>query len=75
MQQDDSDSAVILAGEAYNPAVIAFNSVHIIVQEAAGTVVDCLNRTADLCKAETYAQMSFDRIQYKRSCKQCRPRR
>jgi hypothetical protein len=45
-----------------NCAAVAYNPVHPKVQNAAGTLIECLTRKGDLCKAELFAQMTFDSL-------------
>jgi hypothetical protein len=54
--------ALTFAEEAYNCAAVAYNPVHSKVQNAASTLIDCLSRNGDLCKAELFAQMTLDSL-------------
>jgi tetratricopeptide (TPR) repeat protein len=54
--------ALMIAEEAYNCVAVAYNPVHPRVQHAASTLIECLTRKGDLCKAELYAQMTLDSL-------------
>jgi hypothetical protein len=54
--------ALTFAEEAYNCYAVAYNPVHPKVQNAASTLIECLTRKGDLCKAELFAQMTLDSL-------------
>jgi tetratricopeptide (TPR) repeat protein len=56
------EDAVTLAEEAYNCVAIAYNPVHIQVQEAAGILIECLIFKGDLYDAERFAQVTLDSL-------------
>jgi tetratricopeptide (TPR) repeat protein len=60
--QEKYADAVIYAEEAYNLVAIAYNPVHPNVQEAAGTLIECLIHTGDLFNAERFAQATLDSL-------------
>eukprot|EP00596_Hydrurales_sp_CCMP1899_P000899 CAMPEP_0119041090 /NCGR_PEP_ID=MMETSP1177-20130426/11235_1 /TAXON_ID=2985 /ORGANISM="Ochromonas sp, Strain CCMP1899" /LENGTH=300 /DNA_ID=CAMNT_0007006807 /DNA_START=405 /DNA_END=1307 /DNA_ORIENTATION=- len=54
--------ALQFAEEAYNYEAVVYNPVHPKVQNAASTLIECLTRKGDLCKAELFAQMTLDSL-------------
>eukprot|EP00596_Hydrurales_sp_CCMP1899_P009897 CAMPEP_0119052220 /NCGR_PEP_ID=MMETSP1177-20130426/73586_1 /TAXON_ID=2985 /ORGANISM="Ochromonas sp, Strain CCMP1899" /LENGTH=587 /DNA_ID=CAMNT_0007031719 /DNA_START=259 /DNA_END=2022 /DNA_ORIENTATION=- len=53
--------ALSFAEEAYNLVAIAYNPVHPKVQEAAGTLIECLMHKDDLYNAERFAESTTER--------------
>jgi hypothetical protein len=54
--------ALPFAEEAYDLVAIAYNPVHPKVQEAAGTLIECLMHNGDLYNAERFAEASLDSL-------------
>jgi hypothetical protein len=59
--QNDLEGAVSYAEDGYNLVVEAYDCVHPVVQEAAGTLISCLITKGDLYNAEvsSYTCMYF----------------
>jgi tetratricopeptide (TPR) repeat protein len=60
--QSDFAGALPFAEEGYNCVAIAYNPVHPQVQEAAGTLIDCLMHKGELYDAERFAQLTLDSL-------------
>jgi tetratricopeptide (TPR) repeat protein len=60
--QGNHADAVTFYEEAYNCVAMAYNPVHPAVQDAAGTLIECLIHKGDLDKAELFAQMTLDSL-------------
>jgi tetratricopeptide (TPR) repeat protein len=60
--QSDFAGALPFAEEAYNCVAIAYNPVHPQVQEAAGTLIDCLMHKGELYDAERFSQLTLDSL-------------
>jgi tetratricopeptide (TPR) repeat protein len=60
--QDNFIDALPFAEEAYNLVAIAYNPVHPKVQEAAGTLIECLVHKGDLFNAERFAEATLDSL-------------
>jgi tetratricopeptide (TPR) repeat protein len=54
--------ALPFAEEAYNLYAIAYNPVHPKVQEAAGTLIECLMHNGDLYNAERFSEATLDSL-------------
>jgi tetratricopeptide (TPR) repeat protein len=57
-----ADSTIAFAEEAYDCAAIAYNPVHPKVQDAAGTLIECLTRKGDFYNAERFAEATLDSL-------------
>jgi hypothetical protein len=55
-------NALSLAQEAYDCCTTAYNPVHSEVQQAAGTLIECLFHKGDFCHAERLAQLTLDNL-------------
>jgi hypothetical protein len=55
-------TAVIFAEEAYNLVVVAYDPVHLQVQEAAGLLIQCLMETGNFFDAERYAEVTYSNL-------------
>jgi hypothetical protein len=60
--QDNFIDALPFAEEAYNLVAIAYNPVHPKVQEAAGTLIECLMHNGDLYNADRFAEATLDSL-------------
>mmetsp|Transcript_26520 Transcript_26520/g.25381 ORF Transcript_26520/g.25381 Transcript_26520/m.25381 type:complete len:470 (+) Transcript_26520:206-1615(+) len=60
--QGNYSGALPFAEEAYNCGAVAYNPVHPKVQEAAGTLIECLSHKGDLYDAERFAQLTLDSL-------------
>jgi hypothetical protein len=60
--QENYVDALPFAEEAYNLAAIAYNPVHPKVQDAAGTLIQCLIHNGDLYNAERFAEATLDSL-------------
>jgi tetratricopeptide (TPR) repeat protein len=60
--QEDYINALTYAEEAYNCVAIAFNPVHPMVQDAAGTLIECLTHKGDFYDALRFAEMTFSNL-------------
>jgi tetratricopeptide (TPR) repeat protein len=60
--QDNFIDALPFAEEAYDLVAIAYNPVHPRVQEAAGTLIECLMHKGDLYNAERFAEAALDSL-------------
>lgn len=60
--QGNYAGALTFAEEAYNCVAIAYNPVHPQVQEAAGTLIECLIHNGNLYDAERYAEVTLDSL-------------
>jgi tetratricopeptide (TPR) repeat protein len=67
LKQGDLLDAVKLAEEAYDGVAIAYNPVHLQVQEAAGLLITILIQGGDLAKAEGYALQTYENLRDKRN--------
>jgi tetratricopeptide (TPR) repeat protein len=65
--QGDYSGAVAFAEDAYNLVVEAYDPVHPQVQEAAGVLIEVLNRKGDLFDAERYAQVTYGNLRDKKN--------
>jgi tetratricopeptide (TPR) repeat protein len=54
--------ALPFAEEAYNLVAIAYNPVHPKDQDAAGTLIECLQQKGDLYNAERFAEATLDSL-------------
>jgi tetratricopeptide (TPR) repeat protein len=61
-RQQNYESAVTFAEDAYNLVVTAYNPVHRQVQEAAGRLIDCLTSKGDLFNAGRYAEITYSNL-------------
>jgi hypothetical protein len=59
IRQNDLAGALICA---YDCVAVAYDPVHWQVQEAAGTLINCLIHMDDFDKAELYAQLTLDNL-------------
>eukprot|EP00596_Hydrurales_sp_CCMP1899_P008612 CAMPEP_0119036856 /NCGR_PEP_ID=MMETSP1177-20130426/4860_1 /TAXON_ID=2985 /ORGANISM="Ochromonas sp, Strain CCMP1899" /LENGTH=358 /DNA_ID=CAMNT_0006997321 /DNA_START=498 /DNA_END=1575 /DNA_ORIENTATION=- len=60
--QERFDDGLIFAEELYNCVAIVYNPVHIEVQRAASTLIECLTLKEDFEKARIFAQMTLDSL-------------
>jgi tetratricopeptide (TPR) repeat protein len=67
LKQGNLVDAVKLAEEAYDGVAIAYNPVHLQVQEAAGLLITILIQGGDLAKAEGYALQTYENLRDKRN--------
>eukprot|EP00596_Hydrurales_sp_CCMP1899_P008774 CAMPEP_0119037738 /NCGR_PEP_ID=MMETSP1177-20130426/6223_1 /TAXON_ID=2985 /ORGANISM="Ochromonas sp, Strain CCMP1899" /LENGTH=347 /DNA_ID=CAMNT_0006999371 /DNA_START=296 /DNA_END=1340 /DNA_ORIENTATION=- len=61
-RQSDFSGAVTYAEEAYNVVVEAYDPVHPQVQEAAGSLINCLIHNGDLINAGRFAQQTYENL-------------
>jgi hypothetical protein len=61
-RQCNYSSSVSFAEEAYNLVVVAYDPVHIQVQEAAAKLITCLTRKGDLFNAERFAEITYSNL-------------
>jgi tetratricopeptide (TPR) repeat protein len=61
-QQERFDDALVFAEELYNCVAIVYNPVHIEVQRAASTLIECLKGMDDFEKARIFDQMTLDSL-------------
>lgn len=54
--------AVIFAEENYNCAAVAYNPVHPKVQRAASFLIEYLNHSGEIDRAETFAQLTLESL-------------
>jgi tetratricopeptide (TPR) repeat protein len=60
--QGNHIDALPIAEEAYNLYAIVYNPVHPKVQEAAGTLIECLQDNGDLYNAGRFAEATLDSL-------------
>jgi hypothetical protein len=59
--------SVKFAEDGYNSLVTAYDPAHSQVQEAAGTLIDCLIKLGDFYNAERYAEVTYSNLRDKKN--------